>query len=274
MNKLDAKRVQTMAPFLERVLVVDPSAQAARLLIELLRDIWPGQAWTAATTERALALAEQVDPGLILVEHSGESLDGLVFTRKLRRGVLRCRKAPVVMITATATAASILGARDVGVHEFLRKPFTNADLVRRVEAVTLHPRPWIEGTGYVGPDRRRFNSANYTGKRKRRTDPLNTAGPEQERISQAIRIVVSAAKSAESEPFQATRALNVQASELAEAAAAIQDSALAHAAQALQRYLASVTAGARLTREGVQAHADRLSTFLPKDAKDAARSAA
>jgi CheY-like chemotaxis protein len=273
-NKLDAKRVQTMAPFLERVLVVDPSAQAARLLIELLRDIWPGQAWTAATTERALALAEQVDPGLILVEHSGESLDGLVFTRKLRRGVLRCRKAPVVMITATATAASILGARDVGVHEFLRKPFTNADLVRRVEAVTLHPRPWIEGTGYVGPDRRRFNSANYTGKRKRRTDPLNTAGPEQERISQAIRIVVSAAKSAESEPFQATRALNVQASELAEAAAAIQDSALAHAAQALQRYLASVTAGARLTREGVQAHADRLSTFLPKDAKDAARSAA
>lgn len=274
MNQLDAKRVQTMSPFLERTLVVDASAPAARLMTELLRDIWPGQAWTAATTERALALAERVDPGLILVEHSGEGLDGLVFTRRLRRSILVCRTAPVIMVTATATAAAILGARDAGVHEFLRKPFTNADLVRRVEAVTLQPRPWIEATGYVGPDRRRFNSANFMGKRKRRTDPLNRAGPEQERIGQAIRIVVSAAKSVESEPFQAARALNVQATELAEAAAAIKDSALAHAAGALQRYLASVADGARLTREGVQAHADRLMAFLPKDAKDAARTAA
>lgn len=259
-----------MSPFLERMLVVDPSAQAARLMTELLRDIWPGQAWTAATTERALAIAQQVDPGLILVEHSGEGLDGLAFTRALRRGVLACRKAPVIMVTATATPAAILGARDVGVHEFLRKPFTNADLIRRVAAVTLQSRPWIEATGYVGPDRRRFNSADYKGARKRRTDPLNGAGPEQDRIAQAIKIIVSAAKSAESEPFQAARSLNVQATELAEAAAAIHDTTLAQAAAALQRYLASVTAGARLTREGVQAHADRLATFLPKDAAQTA----
>ena len=52
----------------------------------------------------------------------------------------------------------------------MRKPFTIKDLERRLEAVTLKPRDWVEAVQYVGPDRRRFNSAEYKGPRKRKAD--------------------------------------------------------------------------------------------------------
>ena len=71
---------------------------------------------------------------------------------------------------AEATAASINGARNAGVHEFLLKPYTAGDLFKRVENVMLKPRPWIEAVMYVGPDRRRFNSGEFAGAKKRRSD--------------------------------------------------------------------------------------------------------
>jgi adenylosuccinate synthase len=40
----------------------------------------------------------------------------------------------VILITEDATAATILAARDAGVHEFLRKPFTLKDLPAGLKA--------------------------------------------------------------------------------------------------------------------------------------------
>ena len=181
---IDAKLVRVFAPFLARVLIVDPSPGPARMLGEILRDISPGEVWTAATTPAALKLAEATNPLLIFVEYQGEGLDGLSLTRKLRRSAFGCRMAPVIMTTSQATPAAILGARDAGVHEFLRKPFTTGDLVKRLDAVTRQPRRWIEATDYVGPDRRRFNSAEYQGSRKRRGD--GSTGSPPSAIARAV----------------------------------------------------------------------------------------
>lgn len=272
MLQLNQKQSQALAATMERVLIVDPQVASARMLADLLHNIWPGQVWMAGTTARALELAQGVEPSLIFVECGGEGLDGLAFTRRLRRGDFSCRKAPVVMVTAQATPAIILGARDVGVCEFLRKPFTNKDLLRRVEAVALNPRGWVEAMGYVGPDRRRFNSADYKGARKRRVD--TAANAEQARIVQALRIVVSACAAAESDPTQAMRALNTQATELRQASGIVGNTALGVAASELQRYLAGVTALSPLTKAGLQPHADKLVAFLPADSQSPSRSAA
>jgi hypothetical protein len=77
--------------------------------------------------------------------------------------------------------------------------------------VTLKPRDWIEAVAYVGPDRRRFNSADYKGPRKRKAD---AAGTPAARLSQALRIVKSAATALDTDPAQARRALAAQAVEL------------------------------------------------------------
>lgn len=170
----DAKIIQRMAPLLQRVLILDPQPAGARFIGELMRDIAHSQVWVADTAAKALRIASSYDPQIIFAELGPQPVDGVAFTRDLRRSHLASRYAPVVMVTGQATAAGILSARDGGVHEFLRKPFTMKDLLRRLEAVTLRQRDWVEAVNYVGPDRRRFNSGDYAGALKRRSDTRAT----------------------------------------------------------------------------------------------------
>jgi len=193
---------------MQRVLIIDSQAASARLLAEAIRAGGPTEIVMVADTQRGMAAVRAMDPQLVFVEHPSTGVDGYAFTKALRRGDTDTRKAPVVMVTAEATAASIISARDSGVHEFLRKPFTMKDLERRLEAVFLRPRDWIEGLGYVGPDRRRFNSADYAGPRKRRVDARQNEA--QGKLQQALQIVRSAAAGFAGDPKQARRALDAQ----------------------------------------------------------------
>lgn len=246
---------------MQRVLIIDPAPAGARLLSDLLRDIANCQMWTAPDAVRGLALAAQISPHLIFVEQNAV-VDGAAFTRKLRRSELSCRKAPVIMITSEATAATILGARDSGVHEFLRKPYTAKDLMRRLEAVTLRGRDWVEAVNYVGPDRRRFNSGDYTGPLKRGADANETSGDA--RILQSLKILRSAIASIEIDPKQALRAMLTQAAELQSAAIAIQDPKLAAAAGVLQNKLVNSGTTA-LVKTELQALLAELWTLAPHE---------
>jgi CheY-like chemotaxis protein len=197
---------------LERVLIVDPQPAAVRMLSELIRGWSPCEIYPAADEGRAYNLARSLDPQLIMVEHPASGLDGYALAKRIRRSDLACRMAPIIMVTAEATAAAILTARDAGLHEFLRKPYTARDLERRLEAVTSKPRDWIEAVGYIGPDRRRFNSADYAGPRKRRNDAQK--GSDAGRLAQAIKIIIAAAKAVDTDLMQVRRALKAQAIEL------------------------------------------------------------
>ena len=270
----DAKLISRMAPMLRKVLIVDPGASSARMLGDLMRNTAQAQIWTAPSNERGLIMASQVDPQVIFVELSGQDVDGVDFARQLRRGHLNCRQAPLIMVTATATAAAILAARDAGVHEFLRKPYTARDLLRRLEAVTLRPRDWVEAVDYIGPDRRRFNSGDYTGPLKRRSDAKAT--PEATRIQQALKIIKAALLAVEKDPAQVLRAMQAQAVELIRAAQATQDDKLASAATAFQSYLITVAdTGVMIPGDAVR-QAGPLIAMLPKDepARGAAPAAA
>lgn len=257
------KLIQRMAPLMQKVLIVDPAPASARLLADLMRNLVQPQLWNAPTNRKGLDAARQVNPQLIFVELSGQDVDGIDFTRQLRRSDMPCRQAPVIMVTATATAAAIVGARDGGVHEFLRKPYTAKDLLRRLEAVTLRPRDWIEAVQYVGPDRRRFNSGDYSGALKRRSD--TTVTPDAQRIIQALRILKSAVGAIESEPTQALRSMLAQTTELQRSAIAVSDLKLAAATTDFQRYLAIAAEKGALVPADVALRAEPLLVFLPKE---------
>ena len=258
---VDAKTLQRICSQMQRVLIVDPLPAATKLLSELLRDVCPCQIWTAADQARGLLLAGRIDPHIIFVEQY-KTLDGAAFTRDLRRSELACRKSPVIMICSEATASSIINARDSGVHEFLRKPFTIKDLMRRLEAVTLRKRDWIEGVAYIGPDRRRFNSGDYSGPLKRRVDHAET--PDDARLVQALRILKAALAAVEREPRQAMRAMLAQVSELGIVARSKADPRLKAAAGGLAAYLAGVDP-MRLRASDLAPLMTELWTYLPAD---------
>ena len=264
----DDKLQQRLAPHLQRVLVVDPQPAAVKLLGDLLRSITAAQILTATNDQKALQLARMIDPQIIFVEYNGPGMDGARLARAIRRSEFNCRKAPILMVTGEATAQAILGARDAGVHEFLRKPFTIKDLLRRLEAVALKPRDWVEAVQYVGPDRRRFNSGDYAGPRKRKSDARKT--PDQARVLQALKIVRAAAGALDSDWMQARRALLAQTSDLQKAAVAVGDMKLMEAAIALGRQLPGDGAVDRTALNG--AIRDLL-TFMPRDEAGTAKAA-
>jgi CheY-like chemotaxis protein len=258
----DKRLIDRMTPKLKRILVADPEVGAARLFTELMREMCQPHVWTATTTERAMKVAETCDPQLIVVCLGDERLDGLGFVRKLRRSHWSCRKAPVITITGAATAGMILAARDAGVHEFLRKPYSMKDLIRRLEAVTIKERDWVEGVGYVGPDRRRFNSGDYAGPLKRKTDGSET--PYQQKINQCLKIIRAAVAAAETDPDQALRAMLAQAQQLQSIATDFQ---LTLAASEFYRYLSRhKQSGQPLTRAAAETWTVKILSFLPKDA--------
>jgi CheY-like chemotaxis protein len=250
----------------ERILVVDPNLATAKMLANLVRSVWPSaQVYGAKDPQKAMGLAAEVQPQLVFVESAGPNLDGMAFTREFRRSDHNCREAPIIMIFADASGAQILAARDVGVHEFMRRPITMGDLQKRLEAVSGRPRDWIEAVGYVGPDRRRFNSADFKGPKKRRSD-----GPaKMQKMNQALRIILSAASQMEADPVQAARALSTQARVLIELSAGQEQfKRLGVAATYMQTYLRNAAqSGAPLAKAQVETYANNVLLVAPADVR-------
>ncbi|WP_336970446.1 response regulator [Brevundimonas aurantiaca] len=231
----DAKTLSRIEPTVRRVAIIEPNAASARLMSDLIKGLGAREIYVESDEERAVELLRDVEPGVIFTEYAGPTLSGERLARRVRRSSMVCRMAPIIMVTNEATAAAIKGARDAGVHEFLRKPYTTGDLFKRVENVALKPRPWIEAVGYVGPDRRRFNSGEYAGAPKRRTDASAKGGLDIK--DQAMRILVAAMAQFDQDPAQATRAIRQQAQTLKTVAIKSGDARLAIAAGGLEAFM-------------------------------------
>ncbi len=263
MTPAEIQAQRKIAAQLQRVLIVDPTP-SARLLGDLLKQAGAKMVHVETGVNTAMAACQAIDPQMVFTELSGPNLDGLAFVRALRRSHMGCRKVPVIVVTTEATAATITASRDAGVHEFLRKPFTLKDLNRRLEAVALKGRPWVEAVQYVGPDRRRFNSGDYQGARKRRSD-AEIATP-QGRLLQALKILRSAIDALDSDPAQAMRAIQAQVVELQAVAQQTQDASLAQAVFALNQMVKLSALAGQVTRGEFEASAKGLWAFKPAEA--------
>jgi CheY-like chemotaxis protein len=239
----DPKHAARIAPVVRRALIVDPNIASAKLIADLLKGLGAREVVLEPDEKLALEACRDLEPGIVFVEHAGPRMSGESFTRRLRRSHLDCRQVPIIMVTAEATASAIKGARDCGVHEFVRKPFTAGDVLKRIEVVATRSRDWIEAVGYVGPDRRRFNSGEYAGPRKRKADAAK--GTPAAAKDQAMRILSSALNQFDADPAQALRAMREQASALKQLAVKAADARLAVTVAALE----TVVAGPAPTRQ-------------------------
>lgn len=239
----DPDLVDKLAPHLERVLVIDPFEGSVKVAAELLRGLGAWRVEGVMTSRQGYDLASSWSPHLIISESRAPGVDGAAFTRALRRSTLNCRQVPVIMASSSPTASEITAARDAGAHEFLRKPYSANDLKRRVQNVTGQPRPWIEAMAYVGPDRRRFNSGDYKGPQKRRSDGADAPPTAAEQVQDALKVLRSALLHAHQDPRQAERSIRAQLDSLTEVALRAQDPRLVHAVAELNGYVSTLARG-------------------------------
>ena len=98
-------------------------------LVEMLQEEGYIVVGEAGDGQRAVELAEEHHPDLVLLDVKMPRLDGISAAARIAEQ----RIAPVVILTAFSQRDLVDGARDAGAMAYLVKPFTKADLVPAIE---------------------------------------------------------------------------------------------------------------------------------------------
>jgi two-component system, response regulator PdtaR len=108
-----------------RVVVAEDEALIRLDLVEMLREAGYDVVGEAGDGARAVELATQLQPDLVVLDVKMPVLDGLSAAEQIGRAGI----APCLILTAFSQAELVERARDAGAMAYLVKPFTSADLV-------------------------------------------------------------------------------------------------------------------------------------------------
>jgi signal transduction histidine kinase/CheY-like chemotaxis protein len=115
----------------KRILIVDDNADLRAYLVRVLGAHW--QVSTAADGAQALEMTRRDRPDLIVTDVMMPHMDGFELVRRLRADP-RTRELPVIVLTARAETRAQLDGSEVGVDEYIVKPFRSHELVARVRS--------------------------------------------------------------------------------------------------------------------------------------------
>ena len=129
------------------VLVVDDEPNIVRIVSAYLeRDGF--DVLTAADGRRALEVARERQPDLVVLDLMLPELDGLEVCRQLRRE----SDVPILMLTARSEDSDTLVGLGIGADDYLTKPFNPAEVAARVKAILRRARvPAVQRVLRVGP---------------------------------------------------------------------------------------------------------------------------
>jgi two-component system response regulator RegX3 len=103
--------------------------------------------FVAATGAEALALAERVEPALVLLDLMLPDGDGRDVCRALRAR----SSTPIIMLTARGTETDRIVGLELGAVDYVVKPFSGPEVIARIRAVLRRSR---NGAGASGTLRR------------------------------------------------------------------------------------------------------------------------
>lgn len=157
-----------------RVLVVDDHPFTGALVKDMVYGAGATAVQSALDGGEAIAVLRAFQPHLVITDWRMPGLDGLAFTRMVRRAAIQPDsripdpQVPIVLLSAHTSRRGVETARRMGVTEVVTKPFTTAALLQRIDAAMSAPRTFVVSTDYIGPDRRRRDAG--PGRERRITD--------------------------------------------------------------------------------------------------------
>ena len=86
---------------------------------------------------RAVSLAREVDPDVVILDLGLPGIDGIEVCRRLRT----FSDCYVVMLTARTDEVDMLIGLSVGADDYMTKPFSPRELLARLQAILRRPRP-------------------------------------------------------------------------------------------------------------------------------------
>jgi CheY-like chemotaxis protein len=171
------------------ILIVEDNLFIRALIANSLKTMGVGRLFTCEDGGEAIEFLKLVktDPmkagtmsiDIIVSDWQMSPVDGMMLLRWVRRHKDSTdRFIPFIMITAFSEAERVAEARDLGVTEFLSKPFSIESVWKKILAVIDRPRQFVHTATYFGPDRRRQDLGHEDGERR----TLDDRSPEVEII--------------------------------------------------------------------------------------------
>ncbi|MEM1138448.1 MAG: response regulator [Pseudomonadota bacterium] len=159
------------------VLVVEDAPFMSTLMYSALKALGVGTIKSATDGGDAIELFKVVKKtpskagimtvDLVISNWQMSPIDGLMLLRWIRRHPDSLdRFMPFIMVTAHSDGRSVRAARDMGVTEFLTKPYSVSALATKMVQVIERPRQFVQTADYFGPDRRR-NKRPHKGEERR-----------------------------------------------------------------------------------------------------------
>ena len=139
-----------------RFLVVDDNTFIRTTIRRVLKTLGSRDVKEAPNGADGLKLLKDYQPDIIVVDWEMEPINGIEFVKQIRSNQdTPLAFIPIIMLTGHSEQDRVTTARDVGINEFVVKPFSAHGLFTRIQAVIERPRPFVKVEGYFGPDRRR-----------------------------------------------------------------------------------------------------------------------
>ncbi|AOE50209.1 response regulator [Kangiella sediminilitoris] len=123
------KRLNALAG--SRVLIIDDSKTVCSMLGRMLRQNQYDVA-VAYNGETGLRMIKEQLPELIFLDIVLPGINGFQVLRALRKSPMT-KNIPVIMISGNAQATEKYYAERIGADDFMKKPFTRADVFHRME---------------------------------------------------------------------------------------------------------------------------------------------
>lgn len=138
-----------------RALIVDSDPYAARLLAQILRGFGLTLQTVAKDGASAKRDIETAEFDLIICEAVLPDMSAAELLRWIRRHDRAVVKfTPIVILTGYTHLDNIKAARDSGANNVVKKPVSPAVLLDHIVWSARSPRPFIETSSFIGPDRR------------------------------------------------------------------------------------------------------------------------
>jgi two-component system KDP operon response regulator KdpE len=129
----------------KKILVIDDDPELGKLIEAVLKPL-ELTVYQAFSGEDGLKQAYIVHPDLVILDVMMPGLDGFEVCSRLRE----LSNFPILMLTARANANDMLHGFNVGVDDFLRKPFNKNELEARVRALLRRSNNQNSGeTSYI-----------------------------------------------------------------------------------------------------------------------------
>lgn len=153
------------------ILLVEDSLPINKMLCDIIGSLGGSNLDSARSGEEAFELFCKKRHDILITDWMMENGDGVELTKQVRRSADSPNKLiPIIMLTGHNSFNRVLKARDIGVTEYLVKPFTAKEVADRLAYVINNPRDFIHCKNYFGPDRRRLVDVSYQGVFRRCTD--------------------------------------------------------------------------------------------------------